>query len=595
MNPFDKLLEPLNVNEEDIASIISAVEKIEKSKIKTDKVFKVSFLRNYTIENIEPILKYRLFKKGIRPEITFGLYDNVNQEILNSGSHIYDSSTDLVVLSLLWEPLDEGYWKAGWNSKRLENEVLSVFNLLKKKAKSLIAVNTFIPPFYSEYGIYSSKSHKGITYHINKVNQKIREYVSGHSDMFILVDFERFTRELGENKSIDYRYWQMYKAPFKTEFLNLYAKEIAKIAAALKGLSKKCLILDCDNTLWGRIVGEDGLSGIKLDKNNYPGKAYYDFQKAVLKLKERGVILALCSKNNEADVMEVFEKHPYCLIKKADFSAWKINWKDKADNINALAEELNIGKDSIVYVDDNPVECGLVRKYLPEVTVKIVPKKLHNFDRLLFEEGLFDVLSMSKEDKLKNKLYRQEARRKGLKDKISNIDDYIRSLELTAVIQKASIEDLARISQLTQKTNQFNLTTKRYSAIEIANLMKGSCSAVFSLKLKDKYGDYGLTGVFIAKKDGKTGIIDSFLLSCRILGRKAESDFLAYCLRYLEKEWKITAWQAQYLPTPKNKQVENYWESCGFKAASEVKGIKTYTAKKESINKEYTGFIKFKI
>ena len=220
-----------------------------------------------------------------------------------------------------------------------------------------------------------------------------------HRAQFFLVDFERIIRLLGEEKTIDYRFWYTSKALFKKDFLNAYAQEIVKIAKALKGRTKKCLVLDCDNTLWGGIIGEDGISGIKLDKHIYPDKLYYEFQQNVINLHERGIIIALCSKNNEEDVWEILDNHPSCLLKRRHVAAWRINWDDKSSNIKSIANELNLGIDSFVFVDDSPLECELVKKMLPDVTVLQVPQKLYTYPKILLHDGWFDTLHISEEDK----------------------------------------------------------------------------------------------------------------------------------------------------------------------------------------------------
>lgn len=590
MTTVKKFLSSIDIN--NIASLLFAVNHISTLNAPFKETVNISFLRNFTIESIEPYLKYHLYISEIKPEIIFGGYDTIRQEILDGNSHLYSSIPELIVLSLMLEQLDPECIHPGWRAEKIKSQMLELFDLVASKNKALIAVNTFIPPFYSESGITSSALMSGRDEEITGLNKLIKGYVKEHSNQFFLIDWERFVRILGEDKSIDYRYWYMSKSPFKKDFLILYAQEIAKIIKALKGCSKKCLVLDCDNTLWGGVIGEDGLHDIKLDKNDYPGKAYYGFQMSILHLIERGVLVALCSKNNEEDVWDVLGNHPYSLLKRSHLSGWRINWEHKLDNLVSLANELNIGIDSFVYVDDDPSECELVRQYLPEVTVLQVPEKLYAYPQLLFKDGLFDTLHISKEDKQRTAMYRAEVQRKQEKSRFTNLEEYFASLELVATIHPVKGHEINRVAQLTQKTNQFNLTTRRYSEKDIRNFCSDPAWIVYALSVKDKFGDYGLTGVLIAKHENEKGVIDSLLLSCRILSRRLEIALVDYCLRDLENKWNIESWAAEYIPTKKNQQVADFWVRIGFTQLKDTDGAKSFFMEKSGIKAENINFIK---
>jgi FkbH-like protein len=397
----------------------------------------------------------------------------------------------------------------------------------------------------------------------------IREYVLSNPARFVFIDWERFVRLLGENESMDYRFWYMSKAPFKKAFLELYARELVKIARALKGKTKKCLILDCDNTLWGGVIGEDGLQGIKLDRHSYTGNIFYEFQKSVLRLHERGVLIAICSKNNEQDVWDVLDGHSDCLLKREHLSAWRINWNDKASNINGIAAELNLGIDSFVFVDDNPVECGLIQDLLPEVTVLQVPEKLYTYPPLLIRDGLFDALTFSSEDRQRARMYREEASRKHEQTKFETMEQYLSTLSLSITVHSVKENEISRIAQLTQKTNQFNLTTRRYSEAQIEALHRKPDWEVMSLFVRDRFGESGLTGVLIVSKEGNVGIVDSFLMSCRVLGRNVEKAFILNAFTILERTWGIKTWRAKFIPTLKNQQVADFWSDIGFQKVGE--------------------------
>ena len=574
-----------------LASVMDVIRKIEKDKIHFQNNLKIGFLRNYTIEGIEPFLKLHLYNAKINPQVLFGGYDTVIQEILDPDSHIYKTQFDVITLSLVIENFDTDFESLYWTSNESIKKIDECFNLLFQKTNSIIIVNTFIPPFYNPIGITNSDSIPDKINEVSKINQHIREYVRQHRAQFFLVDFERIIRLLGEEKTIDYRFWYTSKALFKKDFLNAYAQEIVKIAKALKGRTKKCLVLDCDNTLWGGIIGEDGISGIKLDKHIYPDKLYYEFQQNVINLHERGIIIALCSKNNEEDVWEILDNHPSCLLKRRHVAAWRINWDDKSSNIKSIANELNLGIDSFVFVDDSPLECELVKKMLPDVTVLQVPQKLYTYPKILLHDGWFDTLHISEEDKNRTQMYKADNLRKIDEKSYGNIDEYLSSLDITAIVHEVTDSEIVRVAQLTQKTNQFNLTTRRYSEPDINGFVEDPLTAVFSLTVKDKFGDSGLTGVLIAYRNKDRVTIDNMLLSCRILGRKIEIAFVDYCLRYLVKKWDCIVFEAEYIPSPKNKQTLDFWLNFGFKEIKNDNDGKRYLLNFNEYKKHNIGFI----
>lgn len=535
------------------------------SATQQDKPISIYFLMNFTVHSIEPILQLYLKASGLQPDIVFGQYDTVMQEVLDTESIVQNKKIDILVCALWQDVSDAAFLNKLNDTESFIDELRHLFDLIQEKTPSLVLINTFLLPFWPETGIASThKKNTGDA--IRQVNQFIRQYVKDHASRCFLMDWERYVQVLGEKDSMDYRYWYLYKSPFKKSFLSYYASDITRVARALNGFAKKCLILDCDNTLWGGIIGEDGLSGIKLDKHDYPGKVFYDFQQSVLALHARGVILALCSKNNEDDVLQVLDQHPASLLRREHFATVRINWADKADNILDLIKELNIGLDSCVFIDDSPTECERVRLALPAVTVLTVTEPLYTYPSLLLREGLFDTLSVNAEDAERNVKYQQEAKRQAVFKKAQTMADYLASLELVATIRSRHDQDGARVTQLTQKTNQFNLSTKRYTEQQIEHFYTDKDSAVFSLHVQDKFGDYGLTGVFIAKRVENRGIIDSFLLSCRILSRDLEYVFLEQCLKYLSKTWHITQWEAPYSATEKNGQIRGFLQKAGFSA-----------------------------
>lgn len=572
MNVINQTTHNINPNFNDM---LAYVQQTEKNAVNFSKQIKIRFLRNFTIEPIEPFLKFHLYKALIKPEITYSDYGSIREEILDPNSYLTQNAPEVIVLSLFYHMHDLFNHAHLKTVDDITQEIITLFELVKQKTQALVLINTFIPPFYSSL-VTGSIEVEGIPKHYSDVNFYIREYVFKNTSRFIIMDWEKFVRISGENDSMDYRYWYLNKAPFKKTFLNLYAIDIANTVKSLKGHIKKCLILDCDNTLWGGIVGEDGISNIKLHDYDYPGKIFYDFQQTIIRLQSRGILIALCSKNNVEDVLEVLEQHPACLLKLQHLAAYRINWQDKATNIKELAEELNLGLDSFVFVDDNPAECELIKQFLPEITVLQTPKELFLLPQLLIKAGLFETLTLNEADKNRTLSYQQENARRAFAKKFINIEEYFASLNLKIKVHASEESEFSRIAQLTQKTNQFNLSLKRCSDAEIMKIAYNQNMSSWSLWVSDRFGDYGLTGVLIARKESTYLVIDSLLLSCRILSKRIEYAFVKHCMEILSHKWQIKHWYANYFPTERNRQVLDFLLTLGFHKCEETDNMHIY-------------------
>lgn len=546
------------------ATLISAIDRCDALELPLESV-RVSFLRNIAVEPIRPFLKYHLYRSDLRGDINVGGYGTIREEILDPQSHLYASEPQLIALALHLPFLAPGCYQSSWSPQGLRSDLDGIVELLLSKTNALIALNTFVLPFHSETGIARNPSRRGLISKVRELNEFLHSLADRHPSRTFVVDWANIVDRLGEHESIDYRYLYMYRTPFKAPFWNQYALELAKILRALQGKSKKCLILDCDNTLWGGTIGEDGLDRLHLDPHEYPGNAYYEFQKGILQLVERGVLVALCSKNNESDALDVLGKHPHCLLKPQHLAAWRINWQNKADNILSIASELNLGLDSMVFVDDDPRECELVRQRLPAVTVLSVPERTYTLPPLLFREGLFDALTLSAEDSQRTEMIRADRARERHRDQCGELAEYLASLRLRATVHRALPGEFARLAQLCQRTNQFNLTTRRYQEADISAFASDPNRAVFSLSVEDRFGPSGLTGLLIAERQGDTGFVDTLLLSCRVLGKNYEIAFVDHCLTLLAEEWALRTWESEYRPTPKNAQVADFWPRVGLK------------------------------
>ena len=406
---------------------------------------------------------------------------------------------------------------------------------------------------------------------VNAYNAYLYEAEQQHSNLKV-IDIREFTRQYATSELIDWKFYfisQMGMNPkLSKSFKAWWERKMDSIA--LK--RKKCLVLDLDNTLWGGVLGEDGIEGIQIG-GDYPGKAFLYWQEALLQLSKSGVILAVCSKNNEQDVLDVWEKNPFIVLNKESFSAYRINWQDKATNIKELAAELNIGLDSLVFVDDNPTEREWVRSMLPMVSVPEFPEHPYMlpvfFQQLV--EDYFKVYSITDEDRKKTEQYKANANRQQALKNFSDFDKFLESLDIQITIESANEFNIQRIAQMTQKTNQFNLTTHRYTDTDIRGFVEGGWK-VWCISVADKFGDNGITGCVMVNGNE----IDTFLLSCRILGKGIEMAFAKQVLSMLAEEG-YGSLRARYVPTAKNSQVKDFYDKCGF----------TCTVEKEDGSKEY--------
>lgn len=460
------------------------------------------------------------------------------------------------------------------NQQELLNEVndfQNKFQLVfsKLENKTVIALTTEVL-----FSIEFENSNVAIKNANNAFNSMLYETAKTHTNLKI-IDFSDFVRQV-PIAVLDWKYYYISQSLISPKLNANFHDWFSKKLDAIQSKRKKCLVLDCDNTLWGGILGEDGIEGIQIGET-YPGLAFRDFQAAILEAANYGVILAVCSKNSEEDVLEVFEKHPNQLLKQKHISAYRINWNDKATNIQELAVELNIGLDSMVFIDDNPAERARVQQMLPEVEVPEFPDKpylLSSFFKTVYEK-YFQVYQLTTEDKSKTHQYTANAERNVFKKNFTDVDVYLESLEMELKVYFADKFTIARIAQMTQKTNQFNLTTRRYSESELKELIEND-NLVLCLNVKDKFGDNGITVAAILILDRGEAVIENFLLSCRILGRGIETAFVDYILNYL-KQKGITNVFSRYVPTKKNKQTENFYEKNGFVLRNtQADGTKNY-------------------
>jgi FkbH-like protein len=409
---------------------------------------------------------------------------------------------------------------------------------------------------------------------ISEYNKKLYSFSQNNTNIKI-IHIDEFFHRFSEDQLIDWKYYYLSQMPVNPKLIPEFSQWFSRQLEIIDLKRKKCIVVDLDNTLWGGVLGEDGIDGIKMS-GDYPGSAFHFFQEYLLELMHEGIILTVCSKNNESDVLTLWEQHPDMPLRKEQFVTYRINWNNKADNIKDIVAELNIGLDSVVFIDDNPSERELVKQMLPEVSVPDFPAYPYLYPVFVKQlaNNYFSSYKLTQEDLLKTQQYKKNAERAQHRNQFTDLKSYLRSLEIKLIIEKLNEFNITRFAQMTKKTNQFNLTTHRYTEAEIQR-MSDTGSLVYGLRVKDKFGDNGLTGFIIIKLDGKTASIDTLLLSCRILGKEIEYAFFSYMLRKI-KNIGINQVFAEYDKTSKNMQVADFYESCGFEVKECLPDRKCY-------------------
>ncbi|MCX6222364.1 MAG: HAD-IIIC family phosphatase [Bacteroidia bacterium] len=557
----------------------------------TGELYRIALLSNITVHHLKEVLELALRERHIKAEITVGDYDNIIQDC--------NKFQDVNSIVIFWEAaniVDFLHCRIDLYSEddllllyqRIESEI----DIIVKKLQNipLVIINRFSSSLFKT----NKLKDDSLKQFCNRLNILLEGKVTSN---FLIVDLDAVLLQVGLRSSVDFRQYYSSKALYTVDFFRAYAVSIAPAFSAVTGRSKKLLVLDCDNTLWGGIIGEDGESGIKLDKETLAGKCFTEIQYLIKGLRHRGVLLALCSKNNPEDVYKLFATHPGMILRNEDFVAKKVSWQNKATNLRELSIELNLGLDSFVFIDDSEFELGLIQKELPQVHCVIVPQNLSEYPTVI--ESLtneFFSFSNTQEDQSRTEMYIQEILRKDQINKYSSIEEYLSSLELVLELIWDVGIPVARAAQLTQKTNQFNLTTHRYTEADIKRMLADPCYLLVLFSASDKFGDYGVTGMSIIRIQNELknhAFIDTFLMSCRVIGRNIEFAFFSKIV-YKLQELNITNIEAEYLSTPKNSQVNTFYDSIGFSIINENSQKKTYTLELSNLKPKSIDYIQFK-
>ena len=535
----------------------------------------VTILRSFTVEPIVPLVRAGATCWGMDLEAKVGDFNAYVQEILDPGSLLYQQESDVVVIAVQTRDLVPEIWSR-WTSldsaqvKQVVDRVLGDFRTwietMRSRSSASIVIHNLEKPGTPAGGVHDSQ-FVGQVGAIEEINAGLVSLCGEHAGVHVL-DYEGLVARHGRKNWLDEHKWLTARLPIAADSLSFMAEEWLRFFLPIRGKQAKCLVCDLDNTMWGGIVGEDGINGIKLG-GEYPGAAFQDFQRAIIDLTQRGVILGICSKNNEADALEAIDNHPEMLLRSKDFAAQKINWTDKAQNLREIASELNIGIDSLVLIDDNPIEREFVREMIPEMhVIDIDPQAPLGHATALRDCPLFERLEVSAEDRKRNELYSQQQQRTALKSSTASVEDYYRSLEMVATFGSADEATRQRVAQLTQKTNQLNMTTRRYSEQDIQSFVDDPRMRVYWTRVEDRFGDNGIIGVMIVRDEDDHWLLDTFLMSCRVIGRTVETAMLGTLAAHAEASGakKLVG---PFIPTAKNTPAKEIYAKNEFQCVSE--------------------------
>lgn len=535
---------------------------------------RLAIAHTYTSELLEPWLRFDAALQGFDLCTYHGPYGVLDQEA-QENSGLVGHEADITLLLLQREDLHPDLARplAGFSESRQENLRVEVLDRLAsllgrfRRYKVGQIVLTILPANRAPgLGLYDSQSERSETVWWSRLKADIGGLLRDSVQTSLFLDLDEVLRQIGRANFFDNRLWYSARFPFTSEAAREIARRVVALGAVMRFPKAKVIVLDADNTLWGGIIGEDGIDGIALGPE-YPGNVFVDFQRRLLDFQHRGFVLALCSKNNPTDLDLVLKTHPHQLLREEHFAARRVNWLSKPDNLMSLAEELNLGLDSFIFVDDSDHECAAVRQQLPQVEVVQTPARHVDLPGCLEQIARLEILSLTAEDMVRTEMYAQERRRESNRRVQSDrldMGDYLVSLEMKMEVSFNRMEHLARLSQMTLKTNQFNLTTRRYNEYQMREFLSSSNWLVADFSLADIFGQSGIVGLAIVHRldEGKAEI-ETLLMSCRVIGRNAECAFLHCLLRYLV-ERGVREVVADFIPTAKNDPVKTFLPDQGF-------------------------------
>lgn len=533
--------------------------------------FKLGLIGSGTLSLIGPAITGSGPRHSVLIEVIEGDYGLSLADALNAGSRIHAAQPDGVLLALDYRDLNLGTAVADDNSATAQVEAAfshlrTIADNLRPSLRGPLLLQTVVPPLELLFGSMDASEPGSPRAMVAALNTRIGEWTRECGD--VLIDAAGLANAVGLENWHDPLQWHSAKLPFAQDIVPLYADFVCRTIAAIRGKARKCLVLDLDNTLWGGVIGDDGLEGIRLGQGSAEGEAFLAIQRAALEYRARGIVLAVCSKNDDAVARQPFREHPDMLLKEEHVAVFRANWNDKASNLRAIADELNIGIDSLVFLDDNPFEREQVRRELPLVGVPELPPEPALYPRILAWAGYFDAVTISAEDRKRADFYQANATRTSVMASTSDLGSYLQSLDMQCTIKHFDAVGRTRIAQLINKSNQFNLTTRRYTENEVAALETALGKYAVQIRLTDKFGDNGMISVVAFDKSGAVWTNDIWLMSCRVLGRRVEEAVLSHVCAAAKAEGAKRL-IGRYLPSAKNRMVADHYRKLGFSLMEE--------------------------
>lgn len=544
---------------------------------------KILLISNAAVGLAKEFIEYELSINGIFARVDLGDYDNLVQQTFEIKHDV------LLVFFETWNLTPALYTEISLNpdSQALEDYIRQQITTIAQNAQNipLVVFNTFMGHFDQGFPFQFSPL-KGLAFNLNQF------LFSFNQPNLIIFDTSELLYQLSGQQALSRKTFYQFNTPYSHKFFRLYSHYFKFLILNLKGKTKKGLVLDCDNTLWNGIVGEEGIHGLKMAFDQPQGRPFFEVQRMILSLARSGVIIALCSKNNPDDIQQVLDEHPDLQVRDKDIVLKKINWKPKPENLREIASELNLGLDSLVFWDDSDFEISMMKDNLPEVLSLQVPHNIHDYpDFFRSQMGWFFKSNTTAEDGEKTRLYKQEAVRRQESNKYRDLSHFLSDLNLEIIIENNPAEHLDRLAQLTQKTNQFNLSTQRYARSDLESFLSRRDTELIAFRVKDRFGDYGITGLCMLAYPSKgKAVVDTWLMSCRILGRQIEDAFLGFLINHLNKK-QISHLSMPFVSSLKNSQVAEFLTNKGFEKSLISTGQIDYFCNPEVFSIPKTNFI----
>ena len=498
-------------------------------------------------------------------------FNQIDRQILDGNSELYAFEPDVVLIFESTHKLLQKYNKSSFPEREslAEKKISHIRQLtavLNERSTAKLIFCNYTEEDDHVFGQYAGKVENSFPYQLRKLNFLLQEFALQTANFYIC-DVSSIQNTIGRERFWSPAIYTNTEMVVSIDALPYFAQSVVQIISAFQGVFKKCLILDLDNTLWGGVIGDDGIENIQIGQLGI-GKAFTEFQYWIKKMQQRGIILAVCSKNTESVAKEPFEKHPEMVLKLSDIAVFVANWENKADNIRKIQKILNIGFDSMVFLDDNPFERNIVRENVPEIIVPELPEDPALYLDYLYSLNLFETVSYSNEDSKRTEQYQKEAERMVLQESFTNEDDFLKSLNMISDTKPFDNFSIPRVAQLSQRSNQFNLRTVRYTEEDLKKIVQSDEYFTLSFTLEDKFGDNGLISAIILKKyDEQTLFIDTWFMSCRVLKRGMEA-YVLNTIVGLAKENGYKNLLGEYITTPKNEMVRDHYQNLGFEPES---------------------------